>query len=221
MDTDALFSCPLCCHILPDERTIFIQDAKPKTKFFKKGALVAVQGDPVDALYVLTKGSVKTEMISEAGNSLPIETITAPQLLAPAFLLAEEHFFPVDVIAIEDSEVVLISKSMIIKQLSCNEAFLHAYMKLNSNRMHFITERLKLFSIKTIKGKLAQYMLERSKNRHFVMDKNQTQLAEYFGVARPSLSRSLSEMIDDKVIILNNKDGEILNLDALKEYMLQ
>ena len=219
MDINDIFSSTIFSLIPPDERMVFIQEAKPKTKLFKKGEWIACEGDTVRALYILLKGSVKTEMISESGMTLHIETIMAPQLLAPAFLFAEKNYFPVTVIATEESEVVLIPKSAIIKQLSCNETFLNAFMMLNSNRMNFITERLKLFSIKTIKGKLSQYILERRKNNHFVMDQSQTQLAEYFGVARPSLSRSLSEMIEDKVITLHKKNGAILNLNVLKEYL--
>jgi CRP-like cAMP-binding protein len=63
--------------------------------------------------------------------------------------------------------------------------------------------------------------MERTKNRKFVLEKNQTQLAEYFGVARPSVARCLSEMIEDKIITLQKNHGEVLNPNALKEFVMQ
>ncbi|MDR1762017.1 MAG: helix-turn-helix domain-containing protein, partial [Bacteroidales bacterium] len=45
--------------------------------------------------------------------------------------------------------------------------------------------------------------------------------AEYFGVARPSLSRSLSEMIDDEIIRLKGKQGKILNVEKLRTLITQ
>ena len=221
MDIDDLLLCPICRNIPADERKNFINELKFKVKCFKKGELIAQQGDRVNALYILTKGSVKAEMVSEAGTVLNIETIKAPNPLASAFLFAENNRFPVDVIALSDCEIILVSKDSIVKQLACNEIFLQGFMTFNSNRTHFLSERLKFLSTKTIKGKLAQYIMERSKNMAFTFDMSQTALAEYFGVTRPSLSRSLSEMISEGIISLKGKNGTVANLTKLRELIVQ
>jgi cAMP-binding proteins - catabolite gene activator and regulatory subunit of cAMP-dependent protein kinases len=212
---------PIFKNVPLNERGDFLDKLVFRLKTYKKGERIADQGDIVDALYILIDGSVKTEMISEAGSILSIETIRALRPLAPAFLFAENNRFPVDVTALEDCEVMSIPKVEVMKLLSSNEAFLSGYMAFNSDRTQFLSERLKLFSIKTIKGKLAQYILERTKDGKFVIERTQTELAEYFGVARPSLSRSLSEMVHDNVIKLEKRSGEILNLNRLKELLIQ
>ena len=140
-----------------------------------------------------------------------------PAPLAPAFLFAENNEFPVDVVALEDCEVIVVSKESVMKQLACNETFLQGFMAFNSNRTHFLSERLKFLSTKTIKGKLAQYILARTNNTDFCMDLNQTALAEYFGVTRPSLSRSLSEMISEEIVSLKGKHGKVLNFTKLRK----
>lgn len=216
MNTDDLLLCPICSNIPVYEQENFLDELEIKTKTFKKGEWIAQQGDTVKALYILLKGSVKAEMLSESGSVLNIETIHAPNPLAPAFLFAENNQFPVDVVALENVEIILISKESIMKQLAHNEKFLQGFMTFNSNRVHFLSERLKLLATKTIKGKLAQYILARTKNMAFTMDMNQTTLAEYFGVTRPSLSRSIAEMIDEEIITLKGKNGKILNLMKLK-----
>ena len=221
MNTTDLFLCPICRNIPLNEREDFLNALKFKTKSYKKGDYVARQDDIVTALYVLLKGGVKAEMISESGTVLNVEIIRAPNPLAPAFLFAENNQFPVDVVAQEDVEIIIISKESIIKQLASNEIFLQGFMKFNSNRVHFLSERLKLFSTKTIKGKLAQYVLARAKNTDFTLDCNQTALAEYFGVTRPSLSRSLSEMIDEGIISLKGRKGKVLDIHKLKGLVVQ
>ena len=221
MNINDLFLCPICMNIPVDEREKFLDEINFKTMLFKKREWIAQQGDTVNALYILLKGSVKTEMISNSGTVMNIEIIHAPNLLAPAFLFAANNRFPVDVIALEDCEIILILRDSIIKQFTCNEAFLQGFMKFNSNRVRFLSERLKLLSTKTIKGKLAQYLLARTNNMQFILDRNQSELAEYFGVTRPSLSRSLSEMIDEGIISLKRKNGEILNLIKLKSLIAQ
>ena len=221
MNIDDLFLCPICRNVPVHERENFLHELKFKTRFFKKGEWIAQQGDTVTALYILFKGSVKAEMISESGTVLKIETIHAPNPLASAFLFAENNQFPVDVVALEPCEIIVISKDSIMKQLSRNEAFLQGLMTFNSNRVHFLSERLKLLSTKTIKGKLAQYIMARTHQMDFTLDMNQTALSEYFGVTRPSLSRTLSGMIDDGIVSLKGKRGKVLDLEKLKNAMMQ
>jgi len=221
MDINDLFLCPVCMNIPVNEREKFLNEITCQTKLFKEGEWIAQQGDPVDALYIVLKGSAKTEMISNSGTIISIETISAPNLLAPAFLFAADNRFPVDIVALEDCEIVLISKESIVKQFSCNETFLQGFMKFNSNRVHFLSERLKLLSTKTIKGKLAQYILARTNDMHFTLDRKLTDLADYFGVTRPSLSRSLSEMMDEGIISLKRKNGVLLDPVKLKNLIAQ
>ena len=216
MDINDLFLCPICMKIPVGERETFLNELEFKINYFKKGDQIARQGDIVNALYILSKGSAKAEMISDSGAILNIETINAPRPLAPAFLFAENNRFPVDVVALENCEIIFISKASIMQQLTRNENFLQGFMTFNSNRVHFLSERLKLLSTKTIKGKLAQYILTRANDMDFTLDMNQTGLSEYFGVTRPSLSRSLSEMINEEIITLQGKRGKILNILKLK-----
>jgi CRP/FNR family transcriptional regulator, dissimilatory nitrate respiration regulator len=209
--------CPICGNIPENEREPFYQSLHAVTKSYAKGDFVARQGDKVGSLYLLSKGSVKTEMITESGGVLSVETIVAPRPLAPAFLFAENNRFPVDVVALEPCEVVTIPKTSVMQQLATNENFLKSYMTFNANRTQFLSERLQLLSIKTIKGKLAYYIRQRAVSGIFKLDRNQTELAEYFGVARPSLARSFSEMVDEGTI---TRDGKIVNADKLKQYIL-
>jgi len=221
MEISDLFLCPVCMNIPVNEREKFLNEITYETKLFKKSEWIAQRGDIVNALYILLKGSVRTEMISNSGTILNIETIHAPNLLAPAFLFAADNRLPIDVIALEVCEIILISKDSIIKQLSCNELFLQGFMKFNSNRVHFMSERLKLLSTKTIKGKLAQYILARTNDMHFTLDRKLTDLAEYFGVTRPSLSRSLSEMEEEGIISLKRKNGVIVDSERLNKLITQ
>ena len=219
ININKLFSCPIWKNIPQNQREEFLKGFYYNVKHYRKDDFIAYQGDTVDALYMLLEGSVKTEMILESGTVMNIETIEAPNPLAPAFLFAENNRFPVDVIALENSAVMIITKESVMKQLAANEMFLQSYLAFNSNKTNFLSERIKLLSIKTIKGKLAQYILERTQNMTFTLDRNQKQLAEYFGVARPSLARSLSEMIDEGIIELNKREGKILNGKKIKELL--
>ena len=171
---------------------------------------------------MLTIGSVRTERLSENGNIISTEIIAAPRPIAASILFSDNNRFPFNVVALNDVEVIVIPKSEIMRMMMTNPDFMQNYLAHNANRTQFLTSRLQLLSIKTIKGKLAHYLLEQAKNteKPFILTKNQSELAEFFSVARPSLARSLSEMVQDGIIRINKKEFTILNLNKMKELLV-
>jgi len=222
MKKEDLASCPICSRIQIDDTEQFLLDLKCSIKSYAKNELIVRQGDICDSLYMLTLGSVKTEMITENGNILGIEIIKAPRPLAPAFLFSDNNHFPVDVTALEEVEIMKIPKDEILRLMMTNPDFMKQFLTHNSNRTQFLTNRLQLLSIKTIKGKIAHFLLESmtDEGKTFLINRNQTELAEFFGVARPSLARSLSEMIQDGIIRIDKKQFTILDSKSLRSLLI-
>ncbi len=219
MDADLLFFCTMCREKSPKEIENISCEIDHKIKHYKRGDLIASQGDRISHLYMLTKGKVKTEIIPKSGLTVSVEEITAPYPLAAAFIFADNNRFPVEVTAMEDCEVILISKSSIEKQMAKCPGFLRGFMAFTANRVQFLSERLKIFSQKGIKAKIAYYILQQDKNGTFELGRSIASLAEYFGVERPSLSRAISEMVRDGIIEYENGKGKILNYNDLKELL--
>ena len=207
---------------IENESGIFPSDLDYSIKTYKKNKILFRQGDLCDALYILVTGSVKTEMITENGNLLGVEIINAPRPLAPAFIFSSNNRFPVDVTAIENVEVIRIPKVEVMRLMNEHLDFMQQFLQHSANRTQFLTNRLQLLSIKTIKGKIAHFLLEQAgeEGLTFTINRNQTELAEFFGVARPSLARSLSEMIEDKVIEVNKKEYKILDIKKLRNLLV-
>lgn len=222
-----LSKCPICSAISPENLNELFQNMLYKTEDYIKGDTIARQGSLLKHLYILIKGAVKTEMITENGGLLTIEVIKAPRPLASAFLFAESNTFPVDVTAIEDSKILMIPKEEIIKLFQKDAAFLQCYITYNSNVTQFLSHKLQILTIKTIKGKLAHYLLEQLAVCHlidpsinaFIMDKNQTELAKYFGVTRPALARTLAAIQHEGAIKAERNKITILNNSLLKNML--
>jgi len=207
---------------LREDNELFPSDLKYTIKNYPKNEIVFRQGDVCDALYILIDGSVKTEMITENGNLLGIEMIKAPRPLAPAFLFSDNNRFPVDITTLEAAEILRIPKDEVMRLMTSQPDFMKQFLIHNANRTQFLTNRLQLLSMKTIKGKLAHFLLENSteEGRSFEINRNQTELADFFGVARPSLARSLSEMVQDGLISIRKKEYCILNYKGLRELLV-
>jgi CRP-like cAMP-binding protein len=219
MNADVLFFCKICRGKSPEQIDEVKCTIEHTVKRFKKGEYIASQGDKVKFLYMLTEGKVRTEIIADSGLTLSVEEISAPYPLAAAFLFADDNRFPVDVIALEECELVLISKESIEKQLAKCPEFLCGFMAFIANRVQFLSERLKIFSQRGIKAKMSYYILQREKNGVFELGRSIASLAEYFGTDRPSLSRAISEMARDGIIEFESGKGKILNHNEIKELL--
>ena len=189
-----------------------------KVKNYTKGEILAHQGDVCNKLIILTKGSVRGEMIDESGRIVKIEDIASPRALAPLFLFGAANRFPVEVTANENTEVIIIPKESVIKLFARNEAFLENYKNMSANYAQTLSEKLFFMSFKTIRQKLASYFLRLSATQgsQILLDRSQQELADYFGISRPSLAREVSHMQDDGLIKADRKQITILNKEKLK-----
>ena len=214
-------SCPLFAEIDRTEQEAFLNRLVSNRKVVEKNQIVARQGDIIKHLYLLVKGTVRTEMITQEGNSLEIEFIDAVRPLAPAFVFAQNNRFPVDVITIEKCHFLLIPKEVWLSEMMRNETLLTNFLRLNSNMTVFLSQKLQMISIKSIKGKLSLFILEHTteEKNSFTLKRNRTQLAEYFGVQRPSLSRTISELVEQGVIAIDKREVTVLRRDELRKIL--
>lgn len=214
-----LSKCPFFKGFSAEEVRVIVERSVKDVLVFEKNSVVVRQGDVIHQLLFLVDGLVRTEMITKEGNVLEIEFIEAIRPLAPAFMFATENKFPVDVIAMQRCTFYSISKSDWMAEMMRNERLMTNFMEMNSNITVFLSRKLHMLSIKSLKGKLALYFLENTsaQNNSFILKRNQTQLAEYFGVQRPSLARSLGEMVEDGYVALDKKNVTVLDRKRLEE----
>jgi CRP-like cAMP-binding protein len=186
-------------------------------KKFKTGNVISQSGEPVSSLVVIVEGIVRGEMVDYSGRVIKIEDIPAPGALAPAFLFGSRNRYPVNVVAVSDGSLLLIGKADFLKLLMRNDIILINFLDMISNRSQFLSEKIKFLNFKTIRGKLAHYILQKAGNDRLtiVLDKTQSDLADFFGVARPSVARALGDLEDDGFITARGKTITITDKKGL------
>ena len=214
----ALVNNPLFRGITPERLFADLEEISFHTRSYKKGEILAQQGAVCNRLVILTKGSVRGEMIDYSGRLIKVEDIAAPRAIAPLFLFGEENRYPVEVTANEPTEVIELPKSSVLSLFRKNEQFLENYMNLSANYARTLSDKLFFMSFKTIRQKLASYLLRLHKQQqqtHITLDRSQQELSDYFGVSRPSLARELAHMQEDGLLIADRKHITILQKEQL------
>lgn len=213
-----LINNPLFRGITPEKLSANLEEISFHIRSYKKGEILARQGDVCNRLVILTKGSVRGEMIDYSGRLIKVEDIAAPRAIAPLFLFGEENRYPVEVTANEPTEVIEIPKTSVLELFRKNEQFLENYMNLSANYARTLSDKLFFMSFKTIRQKIASYLLRLYKQQqqlHITLDRSQQELSDYFGVSRPSLARELAHMQEDGLLTADRKQITILQKEEL------
>jgi CRP-like cAMP-binding protein len=96
------------------------------------------------------------------------------------------------------------------------------FLDMISNRSQFLSEKIKFLNFKTIRGKMAQYILRLAgdQKNEIKLDRTQNDLADFFGVARPSVARALGDMEMEGYLEVQGKSIKILNRKGLMDLTL-
>ena len=221
IDYKLLSKCPVFQGI-SEKRTIeLLKHIHFQLKNYSKNDVVAITGQEISHLYIILSGSVKGEMIDYSGKTIKIEDIEAPRPLATAFLFGAENKFPVTVSANNNVKIMAVPISEFLKLLQMDLNLLKNYLDSISSRTQFLSQKLHFLSFKTIKEKVAHFLLQKAGERYHSIElkSTQQQLADLFGVTRPSLARVLAEMQREKLIIIEKKTATLLNKQKLNELL--
>ena len=193
-----------------------------RIKTYTRDVLIAQAGEEVGFLHILMQGTVKGEMVDYTGKVIKIEDIAPTRPLAPAFLFGKQNSYPVNITSGDEALLLSIPRDSFLVMLQQSEKVLVNFINIVSSRGQFLSNKIKFLSFTTIKGKLAQYLLdlsEQTASMSFTLPHSQSQLSELFGVARPSIGRAISELNRDGVFHTEGKRLEILDHARLTSYL--
>ncbi|HZK96236.1 MAG TPA: Crp/Fnr family transcriptional regulator [Prolixibacteraceae bacterium] len=215
---ESLKASPLFKGLEIEDINSLINNSSHQIKQFSNKEVLAYAGEKVEKAMILLEGRLQGEMIDFAGNSLKIEEMEPPQMVAAAFLYGPQSAFPVNLSAISDGKMLVIFKNDFTQLLAADQRVLNNYLNIVSGKAQFLSRKITFLSFKTIKEKIAYYLLQNFKPNNQVVIINQSQkgLAEMLGVARPSLARTISEMESDQLIKWERNQVEIVDLKSLQ-----
>ncbi len=156
-------------------------------------------GDPCRALMVLVEGQAEARMMGEEGRELLVDRLKAPMLLAPAFLFSTTNIVPVEVTAVTDCIVWHINREAFFEFMQQEPTVLRAFLEELSAKGRFLSGKMRSFAVKGLKNRVVEY-LETHGSITSVAD-----VAQQLGATRPSLSRVLSDMLDEGLIVKEEK----------------
>ena len=204
---DVLRNCPLFNQIEDESLREMLACLGAKERRYKRGDTVFFEGDKAKFLGIVLKGSIQLVRVDYYGNRSILTNIEPPQLFGEAFACAGLESLPVDAVAAEDSEILLIDAQRIAHP--CKNAC-RFHCQTIVNLLHIVAkknlvlhQKMEITSKRSTREKLMTYLLlqaKKAKSRTFTIPYNRQELADYLEVERSGLSVEISKLRNEKVI---------------------
>ncbi|MBI5205927.1 MAG: Crp/Fnr family transcriptional regulator [Nitrospirae bacterium] len=206
------------------------EEVKPylmPAKFRKKEAIFS-EGDPSDWLYIVTKGKVKITKLSQSGRELILEIIS-PMDFFGGVAVMRGFPYPANAVAMEDSEVLKISRSNLMRILDRFPNLMYCMAMNIGDRIKGSHEALKNIAIEKVEARIASLLIKLSektgvktvgdstlRDGAVVIDMKLTKqdIAEMVGTTVETSIRTMSKF--KKLGIVAEKAGKIIIKDVNK-----
>lgn len=161
---------------------------------YEKDDFIALQNSVCRSLYLLCEGSVYAQMTNEEGKLFLLDALDAPDVLASTFIFGTEEVLPVSIIAQTDCRLWIMDKACVLELLEKDHAVLRNFLTVLSDHSLFLSGKLNDFALQPLSSRLIGYL---SKNGSL---QNLQEAAFILGVARPSLSRAVAQLVEQGVV---------------------
>jgi len=219
---NVLSQSPVFKGLEPEEITSILERSNYQVKRFATQSMIAQSGSRCVYARIVLSGRVAGEMMDPTGKVLKIEDIEVSKMIAPAFLYGKNQHYPVNVLALEETSIWQMHREDFTSMLQKELSLLNNYLNAISNRAQFLSDKIRFLSFPTLKAKIS-FLLIRYMDEEGNVETHMThqQMAELFGVTRPSLSREIRRLHEDGFIQARRNKIYISDPDALRALLLR
>ncbi|MGX5649643.1 Crp/Fnr family transcriptional regulator [Hydrogenophaga borbori] len=188
------------------------------------GQPLVEMGMPAMAMYFVDTGTFKIARSDRDGYEQVLAFAGRGEALGYDALCADQH--PTSAIALEDSTVYVIPKSSLALIRRSVPAFELELQRAACVALARSNDLVDIMAAVSSEVRLARFLLQLSRQmstkglspRRFLLRMGRRDIASMLGVALATVSRSFSALAAARLLYVNDRDVEILDIDALREY---
>lgn len=184
------------------------------TKTYKKNDIIKNKGDECNSVGIIISGDIKIINITFNNYEYIIDTLNEGCFFGDNLIFSNNNKYPGTIVACNNVVIKYLSKKSFSELLKNNDEFMNYYLNYSSNRYIHLQTRIKVLCQHSIKDKFLYYLQMQSNinNSPYVYIKSIDALANYLNVTRPSLSRCISDLINEGIVRKNKKVFIIVEL---------
>lgn len=209
----------------PDHLERMLECSKSRYKKYGRGEMIFHQEDEAVSLYVLLKGrvSIAKQLISGRKNTL--YEVTENQIFGEHYIFGEDPVYHYGAQATTDVEVLEIPSTFFYSYCSqtCDhhQRLMRNILEILAAKEWLFVKKLNVVSAASLKERISIWLMDEASEDGIVsMKMNREELADYLGVARPSLSRALMRMQSEGIIEVGRNQIRIIDIDKIESFCI-
>jgi CRP/FNR family transcriptional regulator len=187
-----------------------------KIRVFKKKDTIFSEGDPSNRFFVLVSGKVKITKLSREGKEIIIELISKGDFFG-GFAVLKGFPYPANAIAMEDSSVLLISRTDFLRVIERFPNIMYQVTAHLSERVREFPDTLKNIALERVESRIASLLLKLAEKTgkktaagetEIDMKLTKQDIAEMVGTTVETAIRVMSRL--KKAGLISNMGGRII-----------
>ena len=197
----------------------FLSKTHGNRESYQKGQIVANEETPCTHIGIVISGIVDVQKIYPSGKFITINHLEEGELFGEVIVFSDRKTFPATLITQMESEVYFLKKEDLMHMNQTYPLLMENFMKILSQKILILNQRVKSLSYHTLRQRIVDYLLEiyqKQNTMMFQLPVSRKQMADRLGIPRPSLSRELAKMKEEKLIDYEKNSFKILDLEGLE-----
>ena len=174
----------------------------------KKDQLLFHENEVCVSVALVISGQIVIRSIDLNGKEIIYNIINEGGIFANNLLFSNDKRYKGDVLATQKSKVALLSEDNLIEILMNNEIFLRTYLSVQAENIKQINFMVKLLSLDSARERFIYYL--EYHHRHIKIE-SITRLSKELSLTRETLSRLISSLIKEKIIIKEKQLIKLIN----------
>ena len=204
---EILRHCPLFEDMTEQDFLSILSCLSAKHASYLKEQTIFAEGDSSHYFGIVLSGAVQIMQIDYYGNKSIVAKLEPSQVFGETFAYAETQTMPVDVIACEPTEVLLIDARKITKSCpnacSFHNQIIFNLLKIIAKKNLIFQQKIEITSKRSTREKLMTYLLLQAKlqnSNQFKIPYDRQELADYLEVDRSGLSAEISKLKKEGIL---------------------
>lgn len=216
--TEALQQCPLFQGIDSVDIEIALSGVGYRMVSYQKHDVYVLAGMPCRYADIVVEGTLVCRMASLSGKQVEVSRLRRGNMIAPAFIFAKDNAMPVSVETDSKVSICRMTPDALCRLIDEDEHIRMNFLRTLSDIDVFLTHKMKVLSLFTVREKVAWLLLERAreqKSMEIHLFRSRQEIADSFGIQKYSLMRVLADFEKAGAIQIDGKKITILDKGKL------
>lgn len=210
----ALRSCPLFAGMSEIEIDLTLGNISYQLVSLPSHEVYALAGMPCKYVDIVVSGKLICRMAALSGKQVEVSRLHSGNMVAPAFIFSKDRSLPVSVETDGKVQLFRMRPEELKRLIDLDETIRMNYIRILSNIDVFLTQKMKVLSLFTVREKVAYLLMERAGEQgsnEVHLGRSRQEIADSFGIQKFSLLRVLSDFEKEGAIEIHGRTIKILD----------